>query len=288
MYFRLKLLFLGFQLVLELIRRSVLMQYNSPSCFDEGWQNRLTQELQHTRKSEPYQKAFTPGSEPLVTVCIATAARPEVLVERAIPSLLRQTYHNVQIIVVGDACDAATVKAVARVRDSRVEFENLPVRGPYPAAGINRWRVAGSNAMNRCLEKAEGTFICHLDDDDQAHERRIETLLAEAQKFRAEFIWHKFLTEFSDGTWVLRGTPEVLLGQITTGSIFYHRFFAQLPWDVYAFRRGLPGDWDRIQRILALQPRGQFCDQLLLLQHHEPIPQELLYVADEQFLAETN
>lgn len=264
------------------------MHYTSPYYRDKGWQSRLTRELQHVRKSEPYQKAFTPGSKPLVTVCIATVARPEVLVERALPSLLRQTYQNVQIIVVGDACDAATVNAMARIRDSRVEFENLPVRGPYPPAGVNRWRVAGSNAMNRGLQKAEGAFICHLDDDDQAHPERVETLLAEAQEYRAEFVWHKFLTELPDGTWILRGTPQVLLGQNTTGSMFYHRFFAQLPWDVYAFQRGLPGDWDRIQKMLALQPQGHFCDQLLLLQYHEPIPQELLHLEDEQFLIDSD
>src|SRR5690349_16352207 len=42
--------------------------------------------------------------QPLVTVCVATFNRGRLLTERCIPSILGQTYRNLELIVVGDGC----------------------------------------------------------------------------------------------------------------------------------------------------------------------------------------
>src|SRR5580704_16824391 len=51
-------------------------------------------------------------AEPLVTVRIATAGRLELLMQRALPSVLGQTYENLEILVVGDGCADEVAVAV--------------------------------------------------------------------------------------------------------------------------------------------------------------------------------
>ena len=101
-------------------------------------------ELFHEARETPqYQSAFE-LSEPLVSVCVATMDRADMLVERAIRSLRAQTYRNLQIVVVGDHCLDDTGTKLSALRDDRIGSENLPERGPYPPPGPDRWRVAGA------------------------------------------------------------------------------------------------------------------------------------------------
>ncbi len=251
-------------------------------CLQEGLYDER-ERLFNIRKSADFQEVFE-KRQPLVSVCIATRNRAEVLSTRAIRSLLDQTYNNLQILVVGDHCTDNTEKLLLEKKDSRIVFHNLPICGPYPPPGRARWCVAGSNAMNRALELAEGDFITHLDDDDEYHPTRIETLLTAAQEIKAEFLWHRFSTEFADGTWATLGKDEIVLGQISTGSIFYHRYFARIKWDVRAYLLDEPGDWNRIKKIRFLNPIGKFVDEVLLL-HHIENNQSNMRSADEVYSA---
>jgi hypothetical protein len=235
------------------------------------------------RRQTEYLAAFE-KPEPLVSVCVATMNRSALLVERAIFSLLAQTYRNLQIVVVGDHCTDDTAQRLAELGDSRITFVNLPERGPYPRPGADRWYVAGSNAMNHALSLCEGDFVTHLDDDDAATTDRIETLLTAAQKNCADFLWHPFWWENSDGTWTRVGDGCLELGKITTGSIFYHRYFTKYPWNVYAYRLKEPGDWNRLRKIKLLRPNLHFVDRPLLF-HHAEHSQPLFVARDaERFL----
>lgn len=220
------------------------------------------------RETDGYRAAFA-SPTPLVSVCVATMDRADVLVERALASLRQQTYRNLQVIVVGDHCTDDTAQRIAAIGDSRIQFVNLPERGPYPHPGLDRWYVAGSNAMNHALSLCEGQFITHLDDDDAMVPHRIETLVAAALTDQADFLWHPFWYEQCDGTWRRIGDGRLQLGQVSTGSIFYHRYFAQIRWDVHAYRLREPGDWNRIRKIKLLRPRTHFVDEPLLYHHQE-------------------
>ena len=228
----------------------------------------LNTELEKARKSTKFSEPFRRAT-PLVTVCVATNNRATLLIERCIRSLQAQTYKNLQIIVVGDHCTDDTAHQLGQLRDDRIQFENLPHRGPYPRDGRARWQVAGSNAMNRALELAEGDFIAHLDDDDEATVDRIEELLHHAQANKAEFCWHPFWYEQPDGTWVRLGNGQFALGQITTGSIFYHRYFAKIKWNVRAYQLDEPGDWNRLRKIKLLRPTTAFLERPLMFHYKE-------------------
>ncbi|HTJ91191.1 MAG TPA: glycosyltransferase family 2 protein [Acidocella sp.] len=238
----------------------------------------------HTiRRQSDYLAAFE-KAEPLVSVCVATVNRSALLMERAIPSLLAQTYQNLQIVVVGDHCTDDTAQRLAALRDRRVSFVNLPARGPYPRPGLDRWCVAGANAMNHALSLCEGDFVTHLDDDDSATADRIETLVTAAKERRADFLWHPFWYETHDGTWQRLGNGRLEAGQVTTGSIFYHRYFARYPWDVHAYRLNEPGDWNRLRKIKILRPHLHFVDQPLLFHHKEQSQPVFVAYDGEQFL----
>jgi len=217
------------------------------------------------RDTPEYLAAFTTPN-PLVTVCVTTSHRPDLLIERCLTSLQQQTYKNLQIIVVGDNCIDSTPERVAALKDERITFINLPERGPYPPPGWDRWCVAGTHAVNKALTLCEGQFVTHLDDDDRFEPDRIEIMLRTAQETGSDFLWHSMHFQLADGSWHVLGDGKFRYSKIGTGMIFYHRYFARYPWDVYAYRVGEPGDWNRLRKILMLRPKLHYLDRPLL--HH--------------------
>lgn len=90
----------------------------------------------------------------LVSVVIPTRNRPE-LVLRAVESVVGQTYHNLEIILVIDGPDSATETALHAFADPRLRVLALPEsRG-------------GSDARNAGIAAAKGEWVAFLDDDDE-------------------------------------------------------------------------------------------------------------------------
>lgn len=203
------------------------------------------------RNTAEYQSLFT-KEEPLVTVCIGTYNRGRLLTERSIPSVLNQTYRNIELLVVGDCCTDDTPQLVKAIDDPRLHFFNLPERGRYPESPMHRWCVAGTVPFNHALALARGDFITHLDDDDEFVLDRIEKLVKFIRKEKADLVWHPFWYERKNGKWAIRKAEEFAGGKVTTSSIFYHRWFAAIPWDIEAYRLHEPGDWNRLRKFKYL------------------------------------
>ncbi len=231
----------------------------------------LTAQIEHyhAERATPAYHAAYEKAEPLVSVCVTTMDRAELLLGRCIPSLIGQTYRNIEIIVVGDHCTDDTQARLEALRDPRIEFHNLPERGPYPRPGIERWQVAGTYGANLALSLCRGDFITHLDDDDAMAPHRIAAMVAAALQTRADFLWHPLRIENKDGSWyVIGGSGRLEITQAGTGSLFYHRYFASVPWEVMAYRLREAGDWNRIRRIKVLRPRTHFVSEPLAYHHH--------------------
>lgn len=93
-------------------------------------------------------------STPIVSVVIPTFGRPQLLM-RAVTSVLNQTFGEIEVIVVVDGDDPATMAALAEVADPRFRVIVHPQqRGP----GI---------ARNTGALAGEGRWIALLDDDDE-------------------------------------------------------------------------------------------------------------------------
>lgn len=220
------------------------------------------------RSAPPYQAAFDDPA-PLVTVCIGTFNRAALLTERAIPSVLNQTYKRLELIVVGDACTDDTEARVARIDDPRLKFLNLPVRGDYPIDPMLRWMVAGTAPVNHALSMANGAFITHLDDDDEFALNRVEILLDTIRQHRADLVFHPFENETVEGAWEIRRARTFSFTNVSTGTIFYHRWFREIPWDPLAYRYGEPGDWNRLRKFKYLGAKTVRSPQVLLKHYQE-------------------
>jgi glycosyltransferase involved in cell wall biosynthesis len=244
----------------------------------------LLDEFHAARQTPEYQSAFQ-TQNPLVTVIVPTIGRPDILIERCLKSLIAQSHDNLQIIVVGDHCTDDTEQRVAALADSRIQFHNLPVRGPYPPPSSGRWYVGGINPQNYALTHVQGHFVAHLDDDDQALPERIEVLVAAAQAQKADICYHRWHDQRADGgAWHVVGNGQFQLGQVTTGSVFYHCWLARIRCDLMAYQLQEPSDWNRLRKMRMLRPRLHFVDRPLIRKFQAP-PAPFVRQPGEEFLS---
>jgi glycosyltransferase involved in cell wall biosynthesis len=110
---------------------------------------------------------MTDTTAPLITAVIPTRGRAD-LVARAVRSALNQTYPHVEVIVVVDGLDAATLAALEAIDDQRLQVIALADN------------VGGSEARNIGVRAARGTWIALLDDDDQWFPEKLATQIAAA------------------------------------------------------------------------------------------------------------
>ena len=81
---------------------------------------------------------------------------------------------------------------------------------------------------------------------------KVEKLVAFMQEKRPHFIWHDFYQEQDYGEWELRRCHALASGYALTSSIFYHRWFKRVLWDIEAWRFKEAGDYNRIRRLKYL------------------------------------
>jgi glycosyltransferase involved in cell wall biosynthesis len=208
----------------------------------------LFEQFQIDKKSQSYQAAFE-KDEPIVSVCVGTYNRAELVVNRCIKSILNQDYQNLEVIVVGDCCTDNTEVLISEIEDKRLQFFNLPQRGCYPSNPEWRWMVAGTVPFNEALKLAKGDFITHLDDDDEYLPDRIGKLVHFIQHGRYDCVWHPFWRETQQGKWQLKSGAHFRRNEVTTSSAFYHNWLKRIPWDLNAFKYNEPGDWNRFRKF---------------------------------------
>ena len=189
-------------------------------------------------------------SDPLVTVVIATWNRVTLLTERSVPSALAQTYRNIEVIVVGDCCTDDTSERLAQIRDPRLRFVNLPIRGPYPSNPKDLWCVAGAQAMNAGIGLARGDWIAHLDDDEIFEPDHVKCLLKAALKANAEFVCGQTQVEKRPGEWKVLA-PRFDRMILSHSAVLFRTYLRIFKIDTNCWRHRMPGDqhtWQRMQQ----------------------------------------
>jgi glycosyltransferase involved in cell wall biosynthesis len=103
--------------------------------------------------AQPYSEAVR---NRLLSVIVPTRDRPEFLPD-AVGSVLRQTFTDLEVLVVDDGSGPEGAAAAARVaeRDDRVRLLRLDAS------------TGASAARNRALQQAQGELVGFLDDDDE-------------------------------------------------------------------------------------------------------------------------
>ena len=123
---------------------------------------------------------------PLVSVIIATYNRSNVLTY-TIQSLLRSSFCNWELIVVGDACTDDTEEVVLGFNDPRIRFRNLE---------NNVGDQCGPN--NEGIRMARGQYIAFLSHDDLWMPNHLDTCLRCIQEGNADFVYPLGLTIWPD------------------------------------------------------------------------------------------
>ena len=213
--------------------------------------------------------AISSEKNPLVTVRIATYNRGPLVAERSIRSALAQTYENIEVVVVGDNCDAATEEAVRGVKDPRITFLNLPHRGLYPATAEKRWMVAGAHPMNMGMMLAKGSWMAPCDDDDEFTEDHIEVLLRAAQDGEYEMVYSKSRMENPDGSWRMVGSPTLREGGICHGSVLFSIDLRFIQHSMTCHRMDRPADFVMWRRMSWAGVRMGYVDHETFIHYAE-------------------
>ena len=189
------------------------------------------------------------NKSPLISVRIPTYNRGKILTERTIPSVLKQTYQNFEIIIVGDHCTDKTEELLEDLNDERIKFYNLPKRGKYPVNPHERWFVAGVVPANKAVDLCSGDWIAPLDDDDEFSEDHLEVLLNYALEHDYEMVYGVAQMEREAGKWENLGLYPLKRGGFCHLSVLYHSKLKFFKYDINAWKYGEPADWNMWRRM---------------------------------------
>lgn len=214
-------------------------------------------------------KKYINNSEPLVSVIIPTYDRAELFLERTLPSILCQTYKNIEIVVVGDCCKDENLHALTEAAKSKnFRFINLPERGKYPTDVKTRWFVAGTVPTNRALDEVKGDWFVYMDDDDVLMPDHIKTLLEHGINSGAELVSASYNVLDADGNVLKKVTPfnakEQIGGHATWINRKYLRFF-KYSTKSYKKSWNCPTDIDRALRMRNAGVRMAHIDKVVAL-----------------------
>jgi glycosyltransferase involved in cell wall biosynthesis len=209
--------------------------------------------LKHAHKYEALNQ------KPLISVCVPTYNRGSILIERAVATVLAQTYTNFELIIVGDHCTDNTEELLSKIKDPRLKFFNLPSRKrKYKQRLENHWFVGGAIPANKAMELSSGEWIARVDDDDTWTPDHLEKLLEFAEKGRYEFVSGLYIEERFDHQKVIDGirandpyyTQKPALLNDTSPKIggvnswFYRSYLKFMPYNPDCWRKSWNRVWD--------------------------------------------
>jgi Glycosyl transferase family 2 len=178
-----------------------------------------------TATGERYRRAIKQAGPPLVSCLMPTTGDRRGFLPQAIKCFQRQTYPNLELVILCDGDDDMT--GLVPRDDKRIRYTYL-----------GRERQTLGAKLNLGCERAKGDLIAHFDDDDWSHPDRLSfqagALLAE----EAEFCGLSLILFYVIGTgevW-LSQTPALLHPSLwpalPAGATFLYRreFWAQSPF----------------------------------------------------------
>jgi glycosyltransferase involved in cell wall biosynthesis len=159
------------------------------SVSNEGTLSDVSQDVDYPNPSFYIVRYVQPG--PMVSVILPTFNRPQFL-EKALESILNQTYKNFEIIVINDGgSDVENVVAKLNTRGNIV----------YVRLAKNIERSAARNAG---IKIARGKYIAYLDDDDLFYPDHLETLVTTLQSGPHAVAYtdaYRAVQQMADGTY---------------------------------------------------------------------------------------
>jgi glycosyltransferase involved in cell wall biosynthesis len=222
---------------------------------------RATAVVLAARRDPSFADAY--AGEPLVTVRIGAYRGGDLLFERALGSVLAQSYRNWEAVVVCDGRDEETAGRIAGLGDSRIRCVQRPRNGPYPNQRFERWQVAGAHPFNQAVALARGAWIAPIDQDDEWAEDHLEVLLAAAFETGAEAVYGVSRVILDDGSETYFGSWPPQLGDFGFQTAIYHAGLATLLYDANSHLVGEPADWNLARRMLEAGVCFEFVERVV-------------------------
>lgn len=134
-------------------------------------------------------------------------------IEKAIKSVINQTYKNFEIIIVDDCSKDNTIKVVNKFIDTNIKLLRIDVNsGP-------------SKARNIGWDNAKGDYVAFLDSDDIWHKKKLEIINDIINKNDIVFLAHNYsIEEYNFNTF--KEETMYLLKRISFWSLLIHNVVA--------------------------------------------------------------
>src|SRR5262245_17437256 len=144
------------------------------------------------RAGAPGPQFIMPDASPLVSIIVPTRDRCALLAD-TIDSVRRQTYENIELLVVDDQSTDATAEMLARISRDDPRVKLLSLDAP---------RTGAPAARNYGLSQSRGSLIIFLDSDDllapNSLARRVEVMQSHPHLDFAVFPAQVFLEQIDD------------------------------------------------------------------------------------------
>jgi len=205
-------------------------------------------------------------ASPLVSVIMA-AHDAERHLRLAVESILRQTFDDLELVVVDDGSNDSTPELLAGVSDPRlVVLTNEEQQG-----------LAAS--LNRGIDHARGRYLGRIDADDIAMPRRLERQLARIRSVPGSAILGTYVSALEDGgrlgaVQAMPQTPTAVRWHLLFSSPFFHptvlldREILERDGARYDPRFLESEDYDLWSRLLAGTDGANLAEPLVLYRVH--------------------
>ena len=207
-----------------------------------------------------YFKKIIKKKNPLITIITPTYNRSNILVSRAVKSVLNQTYKNFEYIIVGDGCTDDTEKKINRIKDKRIKFFNIKRKIFYKKNLYNLWFVGPVRALNYGLKKSKGDWIARIDDDIIWKKKHLEDSLKYCKKNNLEFATAATISERFKKRMITRF--EVINKKKVGGSstFFFISYLKYFKWNLFCWmkKHNRVNDVDFFDRITKLNIKTGF------------------------------
>lgn len=224
---------------------------------------------------------------PLISVYVPTYNRGQILIDRAVKSILNQTYRNFELIIIGDCCQDNTTELVQNIKDERIRYFNIPKRGyRYPPTAINHWFNGSTVASNVALSMVKGAWIARNDDDDIWTEDHLEKLLNFAIENDLEFASSSYKTICDGKEEIIDcGESEIPIGGTQTW--LYRSYLKFIKYNPNCWRKtwNRVNDTDLQERIYKAGVRVGYLNDVTTIIY--PRPGEI-HIGSKAYLSKKN
>jgi glycosyltransferase involved in cell wall biosynthesis len=148
--------------------------------------------------------------KPFFSVIIPTYNRSHAI-KNAVDSVLKQTFHDFEIIIIDDASTDHTKEVVEVIDDYRVHYI------------LNQTNQERCISRNIGISKAKGEYICFLDSDDYHLPEHLEKLyiFIQSKKEKIAFFFTNAWDETEDGVRTERLCPDLIVNSNFTYFLRY-------------------------------------------------------------------